>query len=359
MHPIRSYGYISVLRENYRKKPELDHISLNILEQFAWEKCLSAYGIHKKLNSSSDRYYRKMAYKNLNKRVHELFSLGLIERTSHGKIVNYHNAEYYRLTEYGVYRLFLNRLSSIVVNQFNLRKSQEISINMLTFFNNYQNSTLFKLFIFPYFEKQTLIAIWNYLFFDLYCYLGESCHRIQPKLEHGIIPISETMFSLEKDSEQNDYKSLSLYLKDKFNVEDISPPEKNAGNAIITIRATHTQIEIDKNKKEVKIISTANGRYEEFKYGLYPQGTKILAMEKRASEEFLEDISNSARCEMEEIIYNLVYTLENKDPQRSSEFSYYGKVLSADKKFMGAVERIYNDKHKGFEHGYKILKKNT
>jgi hypothetical protein len=77
-----------------------------------------------------------MAYKNVNKRVHELHLLGLIEKTSptENARINKRKTIYYQLSEYGVYRLFLNRLSSMVVNQFNLRRTQKTSTNMLTFF---------------------------------------------------------------------------------------------------------------------------------------------------------------------------------------------------------------------------------
>ena len=172
-------------RKADKKKPELDFMTMDIIEQFAWDKCRTAYDIYTKLNSPSDRYYRKMAYKNVNKRMHELFSLGLIEEIIPEKKLNKRKAIYYRLTEYGVYRLFLNRLTSVVINQFNFRKTQEASINMLTFVYNYQNNTIFRLFIYPYFERKTLFAIWNPLLFDLYANLNvRRSIRIQIETEY-------------------------------------------------------------------------------------------------------------------------------------------------------------------------------
>jgi hypothetical protein len=352
--------YISTIAQYYQKKPALDYTSLNILEQFAWDKFLSAYNIYTKFRSPSERFYRKMAYKNVNKRVHELCLLGLIEEINSESGLNKHKAKYYRLTEYGIYRLFLNKLSSIVVNQFKLRESHYLTINMLTFFNNYQTSILFELFIYPYFEIRTLFTIWNYLFFDIYGYLSECCSKIEPKLKNNIFQTGELMFSLGKEValDEHDKKNLLDYLKSKFNinVDDILHIERTGDNNVITIYAASTILTLDKSKKEVTIFSTASGEPEQFKYGLYPAGPKILAMDKKAFEESLKDILDNSRNEMEEIVYGLVYTLAHIDPERSKELSYYSKVLAEDKKFMETVERIYSDKHKSFEQGYKILR---
>jgi hypothetical protein len=307
-----------------------------------------------------ERFYQKMAYKNVNKRVHELHLLGLVEKISpkENARVNKRKTIYYKLSEYGIYRLFLNRLSSAVVNQAAFRERQNNPTNMLTFFNNYQNSTLFELFIYPYFEKKTLSTIWNFLLFDLCSYLNECCHRIEPKLKQSImsIPIGEAMFSLEIDPDQDEYAGIRQYLKNRFNLHEISSVEKTSDKSVVTILAPCTKISIDKIKKEATIISTANGKYEQYKYDLYPLGSEFFAMQKRASEEYLDDICDDLRNDMEDIFYRLVCILANKDPKRSAEFSYYSKVLFEDKKFMKTIERIYSDKHKSFEQGYKILR---
>ena len=362
MHPNELRRYISSLRQEYRKKPELNYILLNILEQFAWTKHVSSYDIYTKLKSPMERFYQKMAYKNVNKRVHELHLLGLIEKinTKENPRENKRKTIYYQLSEYGIYRLFLNRLSSVVVNQSAFRERQDVSINMLTFFNNYQNSTLFELFIYPYFEKKTLSALWNFLLFDLCSYLNECCYRIEPKLKQSImsIPIGEAMFSLEIDSDQDDYAGIRQYLKNRFNLHEILSVEKTSDKSVVMILAPSTEISIDKIKKEATIISTANGKYEEYKYGLYPSGSKFFAIQKRASEVYLDDIHDELRNDMEYIIYRLVCIIANKDPSRNAEFSYYSKVLFDDKKFMKAVGQIYNGSHKDFEEGCRVLRNN-
>ena len=100
-------GYISLLGNLYKKDPKFDYATLNILEHFAWERCLSAYQICSKLKSTQF----KMAYKNVNKRVNALVTSGLIQETEIIDGNNKHNAKYYKLTEYGIYQLFLKGLT--------------------------------------------------------------------------------------------------------------------------------------------------------------------------------------------------------------------------------------------------------
>lgn len=64
-----------------------------------------------------------MAYKNVNKRVHALESLGLIQEIYNDKATNKHNAKNYRLTEFGIYQLFLNSFDALLINQTNAIKS--------------------------------------------------------------------------------------------------------------------------------------------------------------------------------------------------------------------------------------------
>ena len=123
MNPDPVQRYISSLNGSSKKDAGLDVTSLDILEQFAWEKYLSAYQICSNLKST----HLKLAYKNVNKRTNALLSSGLIQETEVEGISNKHRAKYYRLTEYGIYQLFLNRLNSLLINPSDVRKRRELS----------------------------------------------------------------------------------------------------------------------------------------------------------------------------------------------------------------------------------------
>ena len=194
----------------------------NILEQFAWEKSLSAYQISGKLKSTASQ----MAYKNVNKRLHGLVSLNLIQETvAHRNNINKHNAKYYRLTEYGIYQLFLNRLSEICIRQLDIIKfGKPPSPNTVIFFRNYDKCFLFKSFLYPYFEKDTLLAIGNYLLWDLFHYLADCCHRIKDQLKNQRydIPIINTIFCWNKvPGDDSENERLSKFLKELFNLQSV------------------------------------------------------------------------------------------------------------------------------------------
>ena len=44
-----------------------------------------------------------------------------------------------------------------------------------------------------------------------------------------------------------------------------------------------------------------------------------------------------------------------KDPEEAKEISYYITILSEDNKFINAIQQIYENRHKGFERGYRLF----
>ena len=185
MNPTSMRRYISTISGFHRKAPEIDSVFLDILEQFALEKFLSSYQVWSKLKSTDS----EMAYKNVNKRIHGLVSLNLIQDAeADGNDINKHNAKYYSLTDYGIYQLFLNKLNELLTREFNTVKfTKAPSPNTLIFFHNYADNLLFESFVYPYFEKETLFAIGNYLLWNLYKYLTDCCYRIKNQMNFIII----------------------------------------------------------------------------------------------------------------------------------------------------------------------------
>jgi hypothetical protein len=206
-------AYISVLIEASRKSTRLDDTSLDIIGHFAAEKYPSAYQICSRLKSTP----QKLAYKNVNKRINTLLLSGLIKETEVTGIDNKHRARYYTLTEYGIYRLFLSRLNYFITNQ----------ATGLTFFQNYSDSALFEVFLYPYFKKETLLAIGPSLLLDLYGYLSTCCESIERNiLDSGFIDIAtvffEPIFSWEKVPGK-DSQLLLRHLKHMFKLKGQGP----------------------------------------------------------------------------------------------------------------------------------------
>ena len=175
MDPNSIYGYIASLYKT-GKDAELDKKSLDILELFAVhrEKYLVAYQVFSKLKSTPG----KMAYKNVNKRVKALYLSRLIQKK---EFKSNHNAIYYMLTECGIYQLFLEKFNSSILSQPHFGRGRMMANDYARLFllRNYSDSALFKIFLYPYFKKETLLAIGGTILRDLYTYLSTCCQRIE------------------------------------------------------------------------------------------------------------------------------------------------------------------------------------
>jgi hypothetical protein len=339
--------------------------SLDMLEQFAWEKHLSAYRIFSNLKSNR---FMKMAYKNVNKRVNALLLSGLIQETEFDDETNTHNAKYYKLTEYGIYQLFLNRLHSINVNQSDVRKGKVPSSSALTFFRNYSNSKLLEIFIYPYIKKDSISAIGDYLLLLLYRYLNLCCGSIQKYLKGKSIniPVVDVVFSWN-NIPGKDNEKLLMHLQQIFNLESVEPytikKDDTDENPTITVKTPSAHIVIRRDKVGMKaaVMSTYNSQFEQFQYDVFHLGREVMIGNRIPYEESIKDIISDAKKQIEQLIYWFVYDLASfaKDHEKENEISYYVKVLSDDNKFISAIREIYENRHKGFEKGYKMLTNRT
>jgi hypothetical protein len=65
----------------------------------------------------------------------------------------------------------------------------------------------------------------------------------------------------------------------------------------------------------------------------------------------MKDIVNDAEKRLEHLICEFIYSLASPAPETSKE-----EILSQDYRFMRVVKKIHEDRHKGFERGYKQLR---
>ncbi len=333
---------------------------LNILEQFAWQKPLSAYQLWTRLKSTKI----EMAYKNANKRIHGLLSLNLIQETkTDGNNVNKHNAKYYELTEFGIFQLFLNKLNALHTRELDTIKFKKLpSSNTLIFFHNYHNSLLFESFLYPFFEKDTLFAVGNYLLWDLYNYLADCCRGIEQEIDYYDydIPVYDTIFYWNKVQKHDE--KLLLHLKEQFNLPNIDSCEiKKNGEKddTIIVKTSNAPILLryDRDKEKVIAMSRVGDKIKEIEYSVSKLGIDILVGMNTPDEKLLEEIVGNTKKQIQQLIYQFVYDLSASvsDSEKSQEFSYYCKILSQDKKFMTVVKDIYKNRHEGFEKGYRML----
>jgi hypothetical protein len=360
MNPITGYRYISCIYQSSRQGTRLDERSLDILEQFIWEKYLSAYQIHSKLKSTP----RKLAYKNVNKRLKQLLSSDLLEKVESDSTNSKHNAIQFRLTEYGIYQLFLNRLSSIAPNKIEVEEPPSPPLNSVAFLRNYSDSDLFQIFVYPYFKKETLLAIGPIILFGVYSYLSTCCHGIESEVKN-FGPWFRHIFSWNEVPGKDNIWLLK-HLQEVFKLENIDRydiKKEDAGEySTITVNVTSASlpstimIKLDKKTDEVHIMSTAGGRFKQLQYEVRHVDQEMRVTTQMPKEWSSWYIVGKVGRGIEQIIYEFVCRLASEATEtRQEEYSYYSKILSQDDTFMKAVHEIYQNRHKDFERGYEML----
>jgi hypothetical protein len=353
------YRYISYIYESSRQGGRLDERSFDVLEQFIWEKNLSAYQIHSKLKSTP----KKLAYKNVNKKTNTLLSSGLIQKVEADSTNSKHNAIPYRLTEYGIYQLFLNRLRSIAPSRIEVE-------NSMAFLDNYSDSALFEIFVYPYFKKKTLLVVGHVALWPLYRYLSTCCHGIQSELKSFSPSWFRSIFSWNGVRETGkgekvpgkDNERLLKHLQRVFELESIDRYDikKEDANEYSTITVNITtpslpsliMIRLNKMTNKVSVMSTVAGQYKELQYEVRHEGQEILVDEQMPKEFSSWFIIGRLERGIEQIIYEIVCQLASKEETRQQ---YYTKILSQDDRFMKSVQEIYENRQKNFERVYHNL----
>jgi hypothetical protein len=147
-----------------------------------------------------------MAYKNVHQKVHKLLSLGLIEEIGTGYVL--HGAKYYQLSLNGWVNLILN---------------SEYSSFQAALKQYYDKNIIFKTFIYPYFELETILFFLNVL--ELNTYLRNCCQTtIQTmnlwesgdKKKHGILVLPRDKLRQLPDDELLDALKYKLDVRSAY-----------------------------------------------------------------------------------------------------------------------------------------------
>lgn len=330
---------------------KLDDVDLDILEMFAQKETLTSAEVTRFTKSSR----MKKAYKAVNSRVHKMRSLNLIEEAKLNK-KGRHNEKYYRLTDDGIYQLFKNRVRGILVDQSSVTRGQTPVSNVGMFLKNYSSNLLFELFLYPYFEKQT-ISIDN---FDLieksFRYLNECCMRVDIIMRIGrVTPILIQQFSWN-DIPGQDEAALLASLRDIFAFqewhEETVNIRKTADNRTILVTTPNIRIEVELDLPQSKAISTQKNAIDHNKvvqtheYRIVKLASRIVVCTIEPSSESLKNALESGRLleSIDSPFYDLVARMRYDHTENST-------VLAQDTKFMTHLE----DLHEDFESGYRYL----
>lgn len=140
--------------------------------QFAIKREMSTYQVFNELKKT--KY--KIEYKNIHKKIQKFLLLKLIKKTSKRDLK--HASIYYELSDTGVFYILLNIHKNI--SKFEDKQLNEIFTGMI---HNHGDNDFFFVFIYPYFNKSTILNIRSKITIeDILNYCSLCCNKVLIKL---------------------------------------------------------------------------------------------------------------------------------------------------------------------------------
>ena len=352
-------SYVQVIRRVWYKSKVPGPVALDILEIFAHNESLSTYQLFSKLKTST----LKMAYKNVHKIIQRLLALNLLTKTKKLKSFhndNNHNAIYYKLSELGIFRLFLTRHFGIFADQLSIKEEKKPTLKMdKDFIRYYSNCKLFEAFLLPVIRFDSLRLL-NEIFLLYVCdYLHQCCKEVESILrtENPNLPATQTICSWNEmlDKQIIDIRLL-LSLRTKFDLEDIDLQEFIDDTKIKLYPEKKDELEIcntqfkirmclDKSRKKAMAMHLQNGRTHA--YDIYEIGSDIQIVYVRPKFDMDIEIKFGMREQINSLVYRMISTIGIASQEQRSGF----KELAVDETFSKLVEDAYAH----FEQGRSVL----
>jgi hypothetical protein len=192
--------YISVAKRKFKEVKvtdnDIDFLINNLLQWELKHGSFSTYKIYSHLKDMEDF----IAYKNVHLKIRKLFSCGLIEEVE-GKY--FHGAKFYRISPNGWFNLILRGV-------FNYALICKPAITKY-----YNDNIIFKTFIFPYFEIETLR---HFSDSTIGMYLYDCCQTTLLSIE-ALKPDGEKIFEVSRE------KRLERIINDKYIMDIIDVNE--------------------------------------------------------------------------------------------------------------------------------------
>jgi hypothetical protein len=338
-------GYINAIYKFKSSDTEIGPVALNILQQFPTKEYLSAYQVYSNLKGTN----LEMAYKNVHKRIQRLIELRLIKAQVQKKNVK-HGAIYYRLTEDGIYHLFLKGLQGLMFDHVSFKKETVIVPVSKKFVQHYHDNALFKTFLYPYFDKKTIQSANDFLLSDLFYYLHDCCKAVEYHARETSLPVLYRKFGWNSvPGPDNEYLLSSI--KEIFDLKDLAnatiekmPYDKNT----IQIFTPQNYVSIKLDMKRKKVIATcdrSNRKY--YEYDIRESRSDLNIGTITTPEESINKKFKNRKLE-EMLVYRLVSELAMSKYLQDSL-----KILSSDDRFM----RLVFDMRRVFNRGYDELMK--
>ena len=334
-------AYIEEVSNLPNRSVTLGPVEEEFLIFFAENSYLSAYQVRSLHNSPQNLWIYKrirkhepkpMAYKNVHNRIKRFYELKLIEKEEKE---SEHGAIYYRLSTGGIYYLIHNKNLEFI----NLLKKV---------LHNHSNNIIFKIFLDPYINRDTLLQIQSTSRISRVCsYLHGCCEATERAIESinrsSIGHLAEQVF-MWYDVPGVDNHRLIDFLKQKFDVDWLEKAEiiKSDDHNAIRISRGSKSIMIKLDDKKDKAILTIN-RKNKYEFTFLPRTYGVLYR----GQSIKEFEANSLPLSIKSLVANLVFALALEGFAIESDI----KALAQDKKFMG----LLNDNKQKLDQSYQKL----
>ena len=321
----KEYNYPRTAIKLKNANTNITEDEFEILELFAQGQSRTIMEITNDIkNSKIQRDYKNVYYL-----IQKLRSCRLIEEEVNvERPRRKHNKRYYRLTDEGIYQLFLNlRYHGILADQMLVRKGKEPVSHINNFIKYYGNNAVFEKFLYPNFEKQTIRTADVHLLSKLFKFVHDCCKQadLAEKI-HYMIP----QFSWNKVPGEND-NGLLTSIKEAFTIDNLDNAkiEKTPDGKTIKIITSEIDIVIKLEREKGKAIATIDfdGKLRKYEYKMLNLFSELTAFKTVASN------NEAASKRLAEIpIYDLVTEI-GRESAHLQENNIL-RILAEDTKFM-------------------------
>ena len=319
----------------------LSEDELDILELFAQAKSLTIMEI----TSNIEQTEIQRRYVNVYHLVHNLESSKLVEKEIDvQRDRRRHNERYFKITDTGIYQLFLRgRHYGILADQLAVKKGEKPISNVETFLMHHGNNLIFNLFLYPFFEKQTIFDAGSKFLGKLFRYLFNCCKAVQTtsKISY-MIP----QFSWDKVPGDGSAELLSS-LEDVLGLDHLNDAriEKTLDHSAVKVFTSQIEINIRLDSAKGTAIARVDmdNKSREFEYKMLNYFSELVAFRSAGYGSPL-----NLRMLVEVPIYELMNDIESEPPESQTMIN---GLLANDTKFM----TVLNDMHERFNKNYKLL----
>jgi hypothetical protein len=330
--------YIQIISRFPNRHAKIGSGMQEILKFFINKPYLSTYQIHKVLKKTG----QATKHENIRRKVKRLYLLNLIENTSEVSKPRelMHSAVYYKLTTGGIFYLIYKAALMQTLPTGSKRR----------FIQYHGDNIIFKTFLYPYFEKETLLEIKGTTpFYEISRYLQKCCSATDNVLaslgKFSDIQLTMPLFPWNGEYDRSAIMILEnefqLNLGQKLRIEKI---DKGRALRISDENDVVTLIKLDEEKVDRAFLILSDGRKYELGIERFNNELFVSIFIGGAEEVVFETFTNNIRNNLMSFVFSLVMGLTD-GIQVLDVGDRNWKILINDARFVHLLEKTSESFH--------------